>query len=382
MSKERNKQGLTAFGIASTYVGTIIGAGYASGQEILQFFNAFYEKGLIGIVVATLLFIVAGYVPMMVGKRLNSGDYNQVISIGKTQLAKIFSDIVITFTLFSTLTIMIAASGTTFMQNFGMPLVAGGLIMCALLMVSLFTGLDGIVKALSAVVPVMVLGAFATSLYFTLNPVPVVDAIKEIVVNSSPLIKHWSLSGLLYVTFNYVVAIAVNISLGQQARSTKDIRNGALAGGLILGFCAFALYVALGKNLHVIGTSDLPIVDLVKTVSPTFGSLYSIILFAGLYSTAISCFYGVYQRFVQLPVLKKVGNKAIIVSITAVSLAASMLGFSNLIGYVYPGIGYAGIIILGITIYKYTKTEKLAEEDATASTALEKEQLEVKKQYR
>lgn len=380
MSKEKNNQGLTAFGIASTYVGTIIGAGYASGQEILQFFNAFREKGLIGIVVATLLFIVAGYVPMMVGKRLNSGDYNQVISVGKTNLAKIFSDIVITFTLFSTLTIMIAASGTTFMQTFGWPLIAGGIIMCVLLMVSLFAGLDGIVKALSAVVPVMVVGAFVTAFYFIINPVPVADPTKEIIVNSSPLIKHWSLSGLLYVTFNYVVAIAVNISLGQQARSTKDIRNGALAGGLILGFCAFALYMALGKNLHIIGTSDLPIVDLVNTISPTFGSFYSIILFAGLYSTAISCFFGVYQRFIQLPALSKLSNNTIIVLITVVSLAASMLGFSNLIGYVYPGIGYAGIIILGITIYKYSKTEKMAEEDAVVLQ--EKEKLEVKKQYK
>lgn len=379
MSIEKN-QGLTAFGIASTYVGTIIGAGYASGQEILQFFNAFFEKGLISIVVSTILFIVAAYVPMMVGKRLNSGDYNQVISIGKTNLAKVFSDIVITFTLFSTLTIMIAASGTTFMQSFGFPLIVGGIIMCVLLMVSLFAGLDGIVKALSAVVPVMIVGAFVTAFYFIINPVPVADPTKEIVVNSSPLIKHWSLSGVLYVTFNYVVAIAVNITLGQQARSTKDIRNGALSGGLILGLCAFALYMALGKNLHIIGTSDLPIIDLVKTISPTFGSAYSIILFLGLYSTAISCFFGVYQRFIQLPALSKVGNKSIIVGITVVALAASMLGFSNLIGYVYPAIGYAGILILGITIYKYSKTSKLAEEDAVS--VQEKEKLEVKKQFR
>jgi len=364
MSKNTsNKSGLTAFGIASTYIGTVIGAGYASGQEILQFFNAFYEKGLISIVVATVLFIVAAYVPMMLGKRVNSGDDDEVVSIVKSRFPEIFSDIIITFTLFSTLTIMIAASGTTFTQTFGWPLIIGGIIMCVLLIVSLFAGLDGIVKALSAVVPVMIFGAFATAFYFTLNPAPVVDASKEIIVNSSPLIKHWSLSGVLYVTFNYIVAIGVTVSLGQQARDTKAIKNGALYGGLILGSCAFALYTALSKNLHVIGTSDLPIVDLANTFSPTFGNLYSVILFLGLYSTAISCFYAVYQRFVKIPALNKFGNKTIIVAISVVALAASMLGFSNLIGYVYPAIGYCGIAILLLTIMKFYKTANVTEEE-------------------
>ena len=363
MSKNTNKKGLSAFGIASTYVGAIIGAGYASGQEILQFFNAFHEKGLISIIIATFLFIVAAYIPMMLGRRLKTDDYESILSFGKTKLPRTFSDIVITFTLFSTLTIMIAASGATFGQTMGWPLIVGGIIMCVLLMVSLLAGLDGIVKALSAVVPVMVIGAFATAIYFTVNPVAV-DSTKEIVVNSSPLIKHWSLSGILYVTFNYVVAIGVMVTMGNKAKDQKAIKNGAVFGGLTLGVCAFALYTALSKNLGLIGTSNLPIVDLVNTISPLVGSLYSIVLFAGLYSTAISCFFGVYQRANKISVFKKLGNKATIASITLVALAASMLGFTNLIGYVYPAIGYCAVAILIMNIITYTKTEDIPELEA------------------
>lgn len=360
MSGNTNNKGLSAFGIAATYVGAIIGAGYASGQEILQFFNAFYEKGLISLVVATVLFIVAAYIPMMLGRKLNTSDYEEVLTFGKSKFPRIFSDIVITFTLFSTLTIMIAASGSTFGQTFGWPIIAGGIIMCVLLMVSLAAGLDGIVKALSAVVPLMVLGAFGIAAYFTLNPVTV-DPAKEIVVNSSPLIKHWSLSGILYVTFNYVVAIAVMVSMGHQAKNQKEIKKGAIIGGLTLGLCAFALYTALSKNLGFIGRSDLPLVDLANTISPAFGSAYSIVLFLGLYSTAISCFFGVYQRFGKLSFFRKIGNKATIFSITAVALVASMLGFTNLIGYVYPAIGYLAALILLMNIISHTKTEELEE---------------------
>lgn len=375
---KNSKSGLSAFGIASTYVGTIIGAGYASGQEILQFFNAFYEKGLIGILLATILFIVAAYVPMMLGRKLNTPNYTDVISLGKSKLPLIFSDVVVAFTLFSTLTIMVAASGTTFNQTFGLPLIAGGIIMCVLMVLNLLKGIEGISKVLSYVVPVMVVGALVASIYFSINPAPVVDATKEVVVNSSPLIKHWSLSGPLYVAFNYVVAVAVNVTLGYQAKDLKAIKNGALSGGLILGLCAFALYTVLGKNLHVVGTSALPMVDLANTVSPTIGSLYSVILFSGLYSTAISCFFGVYQRFTTIPAMMKFGNNALIIGIAAASLVLSMVGFTNLIGYVYPAIGYCGLIILAMNFYKNAKTK-----DTVVDTVQDDEkQLVFKKQTR
>ncbi len=357
------KKGLTAFGIASTYVGTVIGAGYASGQEILQFFSAFRDKGLISLTIATALFIAFAYIPMLLGKRLNCGDYEKVISIGKSRIPQIFADILITFTLFGTLTIMIAASGTNFNQLLGVPMIVGSVFMTILLIISLLAGLDGIVKALSAVVPVMVVTAFGMSIYYMLNPMTVVDATKEVVINASPLIKHWSLSGVLYVSFNLIISIAILVSMGQMADDEKSILQGSVFGGLILGLCAIALNFALVRNIHIVGNADLPMVELAKSISSTMGSIYSVVLFLGLYSTAISCFYGVYVRFSKSPVFNKIGNKTIILFISVISLAASMLGFTNLIGYIYPLIGYGGIIIMILTTVILIKNSKAKVKD-------------------
>lgn len=357
------KKGLTAFGIASTYVGTVIGAGYASGQEILQFFSAFRDKGLISLTIATALFIAFAYIPMLLGKRLNCGDYEKVISIGKSRIPQIFADILITFTLFGTLTIMIAASGTNFNQLLGVPMIVGSVFMTILLIISLLAGLDGIVKALSAVVPVMVVTAFGMSIYYMLNPMTVVDATKEVVINASPLIKHWSLSGVLYVSFNLIISIAILVSMGQMADDEKSILQGSVFGGLILGLCAIALNFALVRNIHIVGNADLPMVELAKSISSTMGFIYSVVLFLGLYSTAISCFYGVYVRFSKSPVFSKIGNKTIILFISVISLAASMLGFTNLIGYIYPLIGYGGIIIMILTTVILIKNSKAKVKD-------------------
>lgn len=46
--------------IGLTYAGTVIGAGFASGQELLQFFASYGWFGLLGVCVATILFTVFG----------------------------------------------------------------------------------------------------------------------------------------------------------------------------------------------------------------------------------------------------------------------------------------------------------------------------------
>ena len=57
----KNKNQISAFEMAVVYVGTIIGAGFASGQEIFQFFVRFKMKGFWGLVITELLFIIFFY---------------------------------------------------------------------------------------------------------------------------------------------------------------------------------------------------------------------------------------------------------------------------------------------------------------------------------
>ena len=60
MSKNSNLSGILK--VAGVYITTIIGAGFASGQEIVQFFSSYYEGGFYGIILAGILFAIIGYV--------------------------------------------------------------------------------------------------------------------------------------------------------------------------------------------------------------------------------------------------------------------------------------------------------------------------------
>ena len=40
-----NNKSISTFKVAATYIGTVVGAGFASGQETLQFFAVFGVRG-------------------------------------------------------------------------------------------------------------------------------------------------------------------------------------------------------------------------------------------------------------------------------------------------------------------------------------------------
>ena len=70
---EENRK-IGSFAIAMIYVGSIIGAGFASGREIWQYFGVFGKMGIIGLLLAGCLFIIFGIMLVYIGRKINSND--------------------------------------------------------------------------------------------------------------------------------------------------------------------------------------------------------------------------------------------------------------------------------------------------------------------
>jgi uncharacterized membrane protein YkvI len=73
------KEGVSTLRVAATYIGTIVGAGFATGQEVLQFFARFGSAGIFGLVLTTLMFMFFGYIIMDLGRKLNSRSHLKII---------------------------------------------------------------------------------------------------------------------------------------------------------------------------------------------------------------------------------------------------------------------------------------------------------------
>ena len=129
------------------------------------------------------------------------------------------------------------------------------------------------------------------------------------------------------------------------------ILPGIIAGAIGLGAGALMVYGAMMLNAAVVGQDAYPMVELAGNIHPSMRYIYSVLLFFGLYSTAISCFYGTVTRLSYLPALKNMNNLVLMIIVSVVGVLLSQFGFSDLVGQVYPILGFGGLVVMAIMIW-------------------------------
>ena len=65
--------------IAANFAGTIIGAGFASGQELTQFFVAYGSMGLTGLLITCLLFTWLTIQVLEISYQIHATSYHELL---------------------------------------------------------------------------------------------------------------------------------------------------------------------------------------------------------------------------------------------------------------------------------------------------------------
>lgn len=346
MQRIEENASLSTFKIAATYIGTVVGAGFASGQEVLQFFALFGLNGVWGMVLATALFAAFGWIIMDLGMRLNARSHLEVIYFtGGKWLGRVI-DYVITFFLFGALTAMVAGAGAIFAEQFHWPSLLGSALMVVLTLVTVMLGLNGVINSISFVVPVL-LGAVIGIGVWTITAT---DFFSNPVVGSVPLkapVPYWPVSAIVYVSYNLVMSVAILAPMGARYQRPELLRRGALFGGLGLGIGALAIFLALAPNLPQAARYQIPMIFVAGGLAPLLRTVYSMVLLAEIYTTAVGNLYGFVARVTpdDSPSIRYY-----IIGAALVALIASQFGFTTLVRVLYPAVGYAGLLLLlGLT---------------------------------
>lgn len=350
------KEGVSTFKVAATYIGTIIGAGFATGQEMLQFFSKFGVFGIIGLIITTILFIIFGHIIMDLGKKLNAKSHLEIIKYSGGKLFGTLIDIIITFFLFGALTAMIAGTGALFTQQFHISSIYGNIIMTLITLITVFTGINGVINSISFVVPFLLIAVIGTSVFTMIQTPPNIFAVAPI-ASENGLIANWLLAAILYVSYNTIISIAVLGPLGVKAQNSKAIRNGAILGGLGLGLGSIMIFLALSSDITNISGIQVPMIYIAGNISTFAQVIYTIVLIAEIYTTAVGSLYGFVSRVTDKKKSRK--WKLIIIGVSIAAFLASQLGFSNLVKYLYPLVGYGGIILLFSLLYIRIKKYKI-----------------------
>lgn len=347
---------VTSFGVAMTLIGTMIGAGFASGQELLQFFGGFGLQGFMGIFISGIMYAVYAALIMLLARQLQTDNYNALIIPGQNKIFKVIVDTLMAFLLFGMFTAMVVGSSALLQEQFGLPLIVGALIMVIISILTVYWGSDSLVASFNIVVPVMIIFAVIISIV-SLSKAPSIelyDRTGTILPNS--MVGNWFLSSLLFVFYSMLGAVGSLPALGVKLKSNKDAIIGSLLGAAILGGMALLLYVAAMSNVDEIAGTAMPMMILASQIGSVAGIFYTIVLFAAIYTTAAGALFGIKARIDNIQSFTAQKRSIIIVVVAALALPATKVGFVNLVGFLYPLYGYMGIFIFISMIVNFILT--------------------------
>lgn len=325
--------------VAFTYIGTVVGAGFASGQEILQFFTRYGWMATLTIGLATVLFTWLGVKLMLLANELKAKSYEDLIKELFGQKAGGIISLFMLVILLGTCTVMLAGAGSLFAEHLHLSFQTGLLITLALAYFVISKGMKAIVAVNSFVVPVML--AFTAAIVWASWSLP--NANNWLSLTSDYSLSRIWFSPLLYAAFNLASAQAVLVPLGSAIEDRSVLRRGALLGGIVIGLMLLACHFALSAYMPGIKQFEIPMGHIIHPLGTTILYMYIAVIYGEIFTTLVADVYGL---SLQLQQRTRLPAKAIIMAILAVSYGVSQAGFSTLLSTLYPLFGVVSLVWL------------------------------------
>lgn len=138
-------------------IGTLIGAGFASGQEIYTFFFSYGIKGMLGIIVSGSIIGFTIYKTFKILEKNNIKNYKEFLNVFiKNERLKEFANAVINIFILVSFYIMIAGFGAYLEQEINLNSFIGSSILAFLCVILFKTNIKGIVKINEILIPILI----------------------------------------------------------------------------------------------------------------------------------------------------------------------------------------------------------------------------------
>lgn len=343
--------------IAGAYIGLIVGAGFASGQEILQFFTSFGIASIFGSIIAALFFAFLGMQITQLGSELQTLSHKHVIYHICGRHVGLIVDFLVTFFLFGVAVVMIAGSGSIFQQQFGISPIVGSVIMTILAIITLCLNIRKVIYVISSVTPFLLILIFIITGYSIVVSDNHFATMNEVAVQQASAAPHWLLGALLYVSYNIAAGVAMLSVIGGTVDDRKTAGRGGFLGGLGLGLLILLINLGMFFNIDKIQGIDMPTLFIATEISPILGMLMAVALLGMIFNTTVGMLYAFTARFIA----PETGSfKVGVVTIATLAFAASFVGFITLVGTVYPITGYLGFVLIFAVIISWIRNQKQA----------------------
>ena len=339
--------------IIFSIIGALVGAGFASGQEIYIFFYQFGIMGIVGLIFCSILIGLIIYKTFMIiyNSRISKNPIinykkflDKIFNINTNKrklkflnLSLIFNTIVNIFLLI-TFYIMISGFGAYFEQEFHISSIIGSVILAIITFFILLKNVAGVAKVNSIIVPVLITVICIISL----------KNMNKTDFNNLNLVQNnkWFLQSIVYCSYNMILVIPVLVTLSKYIKSKKQIIDVSLISSGIVFLLAISVFLLLNNVDRNIEGLEMPVVYVVDRFFSEFRLIYGIAILLSIFSTAISI--GI--SFIKNIAIQDKSFPHIAGIMCISSVIISKIGFSNLIKFIFPVFGYLGIIQIAIIL--------------------------------
>lgn len=318
--------------VTSVIIGTIIGAGFISGQEIHSFFNKYGNCGQIGIIIAIGLIAVVIYKTgtiMYEQKIMNYEDFLERTIKSKNKIIIYTIKNIINIFLVISFFIMCSAFSTYCYENYQIPKVIGGMIISVASYIILKKDVKAIIKTNELLMPLIVIFIAIiglSTIHLQNQPQLVENMLKP------------AIQGVLYANYNCIVLIPMLITLHEQIKNKRQIKSISIMSFLVMFILTEIIYTV--QNKLQINNSEMPMLEVSKQISPLCTVIYGIMTGIAIFTSAISAAYSLTNN---LRISSKVKN-AVLLLLCIVAVPISLMSFSELVNLAYPIFGLLGII--------------------------------------
>ena len=364
MMKMRKRR---AIGLAGACISYFVGAGFATMQELVQYYASYGSSFPLIVLFTAAVYIYTNISFAANGNKLKlkrGGDifgvYCGVLGEKFGRFASLFFDYFAVFFCFMTFIAMCGGAASTAAHQWGMHPGIGAAALTVLVIFTALFGFKGILNVLGRLGPVIIIMILTVASVTALSGfselsagLSAVDAgeyskVMKQVGGGNPIASGISYSGAAILWFAVFVA-----EIGSKNRLDEAIAGVMLSALFIFG-SAVICCLAIIAHIKLTAGANIPALVLARLISPIFAQAFALVIYAGIYTTAVPLLWTSVRKAANEGTVKY--RALIVIGGIIGCLAASFVPYRQLIYLLYGINGYLGFILVVFMVIYDLKT--------------------------
>lgn len=322
------------------YAAAVIGAGFASGQEIISFFVKYGKYSIIGVLLSCVIFSLFAYAVLTVCVEKKIETYSEYLNNFFGQNTRKFVEIITLFFAMSTVCVMTACAGEMFFVLFGLKKIFGAIIFNVVCGIIFFMNNKKIMGINSILGAIIIFGIIFCCFYIL--------RFREHQAFSNEV--KMTVSSISYAGYNLITAGAILAGMSRFLQDRKEAALASVMSGAVLFVMMLLIWIVLEIYYGKINLGEIPMLTMTIRQNKLLGVIYGAMLLLAVITTDVS------NGFSVLDIASgKIGKNVTVLFMTIIAVAMSGAGFSKIINTAYRICGYGGLVLVFFVIYNFIK---------------------------